>query len=107
MALREQRNAQIQAGIAVVVVIVAWQLEVKIVDWCLLALCMGLVLATEVMNTAVETVVDLITEEHHKLAGKAKDIAAGASLVAAMTAAVVGGMVLLPPLLNWALSLNS
>lgn len=58
-------------------------------EWVAVLLCFGLVLALEAVNTAIEYVVDLVSPDHHALAGKAKDMAAGAVLIAAMTTVVV------------------
>ena len=55
-------------------------------------------IALEQVNTAIEAVVDLVTEEHKELARLAKDTAAGAVLVAAITAAIVGGLIFFPKL---------
>ena len=60
----------------------------------------GLVLGFEVMNTAVEIVVDLVSPDFHEQAGLAKDVSAGAVLMAAITTALVNVWVLLPPLLR-------
>ena len=60
----------------------------------------GLVVAFEVMNTAVELVVDLISPDYSRLAGLAKDVSAAAVLVTAITTAIVNAWVLLPPLLQ-------
>lgn len=60
----------------------------------------GLVVAFEVMNTAVELVVDLISPDYSRLAGLAKDVSAAAVLVTAITTAIVNVWVLLPPLLQ-------
>jgi diacylglycerol kinase len=60
---------------------------------------MGFVFVAEMFNTVMETVVDLATEEYHPLARQAKDVAAGAVLIAAITAVAVGILILAPPLL--------
>ena len=59
-------------------------------------LCIGLVIAAELVNSAIERVVDLASPEQHPLAGQAKDLAAGAVLVCAMAAVIVGILVFLP-----------
>lgn len=69
-------------------------------DWALLALTIGAVWTAELMNTAVESIVDLVSPEFHPLAGRAKDVAAGAVLLASVAAVVVGLLVFGPPL--WA-----
>lgn len=80
------------------VLVAAGVLELSIGEWSLLILCIGLVLMAELLNTAIESLVDLVSPERHELARQAKDMAAGAVLTAALTASVVGGMVLLPRL---------
>ncbi len=56
----------------------------------------GLVISAEMINTAIETLTDLISPEHHDKAGRAKDIAAGAVLIAAISAAIIGIIIFLP-----------
>ena len=83
-----------------VVVCASW-LRVSRTDWLWLLLAIALVLAAELLNTAVERMVDLTAGEmQHPLAKAAKDTAAGAVLVMAVFAAAVGGAVLGPPLLT-------
>ena len=62
-------------------------------SWAIVLVCCGMVIAAELLNTAIETVVDLVSPEFHPLAGQAKDIAAAASWVLSLTAAVVGVIV--------------
>ena len=65
-----------------------------------MAVGMGLVLAAELLNTAIEAVVDLVSPEYHELAEKAKDIAAGAVLLSAILVTIIGAALLAPPLLS-------
>ena len=67
-------------------------------EWCLCFVLFGLIMGLELVNTAVESVVDLVTEEWRPLARRAKDCAAGAVLIAAIWAAVVGGIIFFPKL---------
>lgn len=62
----------------------------------LIAFCIGLVISLELINTAIERVVDLVTSEYHPLAKEAKDIAAGAVFVAAILSIVIGGIIFIP-----------
>ncbi|WP_210462560.1 MULTISPECIES: diacylglycerol kinase [Rufibacter] len=71
------------------------------VEWVIVIFCIGLVWMAELFNTALEVVVNLVSPERHPLAGKAKDIAAGAVLIASITAALAGLLVFLPYV--WAL----
>ena len=64
--------------------------------WALLVFCFGLVIGAEMNNTAIERTVDLAMPHRHPLAKAAKDIAAGAVLVAAATSAVVGMLIFIP-----------
>ena len=67
-------------------------------QWALIALAVGLVWTAEAINTAIEFTVDLASPQHHKLAGRAKDVAAASVLIAAATSVVVGALVFVPKL---------
>ncbi len=69
-------------------------------EWAVLLLVIGLVISLEILNTAVEAVVDLCSPEQSELARIAKDAAAGAVLVAAITAVAVGAFIFVPALWN-------
>ncbi len=94
--LRTQRNARFHAVAAGVVVLTGGLLGLSPVEWALVALCIALVGALEVVNTAIEYLTDLACPHHHPLAGKAKDAAAGAVFLGAWGAAVVGGIIFGP-----------
>ncbi len=98
--LRSQHNAWIHAAINVAAVVLALWLGASSLEWALLVLAMMAVWVAELVNTAVEAVVDLSIDEPSPLARRAKDVAAGAVLVAAVGAVLVGLLVLGPPL--WA-----
>lgn len=68
-------------------------------DWMLLVFAAGLVLAAEAINTAIEIDIDFVSPRYHPLARDTKDVAAGAVLIAAITAAIVGAFVFVPYLL--------
>ena len=70
------------------------------VEWCICLTLFGLVMALEMVNTAVEAVVDLVTKERRPLAKLAKDAAAGAVLIAAIMAAIAGMIIFIPKLLE-------
>lgn len=98
-AVRTQPTLRIHLVIAVVVgVLVVW-LALPVVEAAVVILVVIVVIGTELLNTAVEVVVDLlVADNHHPLAKMAKDIAAGAVLVTASAAAIVGILLLGPPL---------
>ena len=97
---RTQRNARIHAVIAVIVCIVAAWLRVTRVEWAILVLSIACVLILEGLNTALEAAVDLASPQIHPLAKIAKDVTAGMVLIAAIASAIVGLLILGPPL--WA-----
>ena len=67
------------------------------IEWAILLVAICLVVAGELVNTAVESVVDMVTQEYNELAKKAKDAASGAVLVCAIVAVIIGIIVLLQP----------
>lgn len=96
--LRTQRNAWIHSLIATVVFFLGLWLDLSLQDWAIIVLTAALVFSAEFINTAIESVVDLATQEHHPLAKAGKDVGAAAVLVAALAAILVGLLILGPPL---------
>ena len=96
--LRTQRNARIEFAVAAAVVGVSAWLRIPIVEWAILVLVMAAVTAAEVANTALEAVVNLLAPEYHPHAKIAKDASAGAVLVVSMASAIIGLLILGPPL---------
>ena len=74
--------------------------RITALEWCICLTLFGLILSLELVNTAVEAVVDLVTEEKKPLAKIAKDTAAGAVLIAAIMAAIAGCVIFIPKLLE-------
>jgi diacylglycerol kinase len=97
--LKSQRNAWIHAVATMLVVAVGLWLGVDRLSWALLLGAIGGVWLAEFLNTALEAVVDLASPEHHPLARVGKDVGAAAVLIAALTSAAIGLLVLGPPLL--------
>jgi diacylglycerol kinase len=97
--LRSQRNAWIHAVATLIVVAAGLWLSVDRLSWALLLGAIGLVWLAEFLNTALEAVVDLASPELHPLARVGKDVGAAAVLIAALTAAGIGLLVLGPLLL--------
>jgi diacylglycerol kinase len=96
--IRTQRNAWIHAVITTLVLLVALWLHLPLRDWALLFLAIALVWTAEFINTSLEAVVDLASPQQHPLAKVGKDVGAAAVLIAALTAILVGLLVLGPPL---------
>jgi diacylglycerol kinase len=97
-ALRTQRNLRIHLAVASAVIILGLWLGLSFTQWAVLALVSGLVLLSEMINTVVEKLVDFICPSYHPMAKIVKDVMAGGVLLAAITAVVVGLLVLGPPL---------
>jgi diacylglycerol kinase len=98
--IRTQRNSWIHLSATIIVVVMAIWLKLESLEWSALVLAIGLVWTAEFFNTAIETIVDLASPEHHRLAGIAKDLAAAAVLTATLTAIAIGLLILLPPLVG-------
>lgn len=96
ICIRKERNMKIHCVMAVLVVAAGVILGLSPVEWCICLGLFGLVMALELVNTAVEAVVDLVTGEYHPLAKIAKDTAAGAVLIAAIMAAAAGLIIFVP-----------
>lgn len=93
-------NFRIQLAAAAVVLIAAGLLRVQPGEWLALILVSMAVLLMEMLNTVIEAVVDLASPEYHPLARRAKDLAAGAVLMAAFAAVIVGVYVFVPRLVH-------
>jgi diacylglycerol kinase (ATP) len=98
--LRTQHNAWIHAVASVAILGVALWVGLGRTEWAILIFTIALVWVAEFVNTAVETLVDLLSPDIHPLAKAAKDIAAAAVLIAALAAVVVGLLVMGPQLLS-------
>lgn len=98
--LKTQQNAWIHSLVAAVVIALGLWLELSAGDWAILVLTIAVVFTAEFINTAIEAVVDLASPGQHPLAKVGKDVGAGAVLVAALAAIVVGLLILGPPLWN-------
>lgn len=97
-ALRTETHLRFHALATVAVIVLGAALPLTRMDWALLTLAIGAVWAAELLNTALERLTDLVSPAMHPLAGQAKDVAAAAVLLTAAAAAIVGLLVLGPPL---------
>lgn len=98
--IRTERNIKIHCAAAILDTIFGIWLQISKTEWMICFILFGLILALELVNTAVEATVDLFTEERKPLAKKAKDAAAGAVLIVAIFAAVIGILIFIPKLLD-------
>lgn len=97
----KERNMKIHCVFSMLVVLAGIVLKISVTEWCICLVLFGLVMALELVNTSVEAVVDLVTEERKPLAKIAKDTAAGAVLVAAIMAAIIGCIIFIPKALQF------
>ncbi|WP_205701601.1 diacylglycerol kinase family protein [Hymenobacter rigui] len=100
-ALRTEVHLWVHAAATVVVVGLGLYFGLARWEWAAVALAVGAVWCAELVNTALEAVVNLVSPDYHPLAGRAKDVAAGAVLVMALAALVVGLLIFGPRV--WAL----
>ena len=96
--LRTQHNAWIHSVVAAAVIVLGLWIGLLPRDWAIIVLTIAMVFTAEFINTAIEAVVDLASPVHHPLAKVGKDVGAGAVLVAALAAIIVGLLILGPPL---------
>jgi diacylglycerol kinase len=99
--VRSQANMRIHLLAAAAALFAAWFFNISPGEWMILILVIGMVLSAEVMNTAIEYLTDLISPAQHPLAGKAKDAAAAAVLLCALTAVIVGSIIFLPRIVRF------
>lgn len=96
LTLRSQHNAWIHALATVLVVTAGLVLGISRTEWCLVVLACAAVWTSEALNTAFEYLADATTTEFHPVIGQAKDVAAGAVLLTAIGASIVGVLVFAP-----------
>lgn len=95
-AVCSERNFRFHLFAMVVVIIAGFLTGISANEWTILLLAIAAVLSLEMTNSAIERVVDLVTDEFHPLAKRAKDLAAGAVLIAAIFSVIIGLIIFLP-----------
>ncbi|MCJ0741195.1 diacylglycerol kinase family protein [Pedobacter montanisoli] len=95
-ALQTQLNFKLQLIAALIVVLLGLFLKLSVLEWVAVLVCMGLVMALELINTSIELLVDKISPEYDPVAGKIKDVAAGAVLIAAIVSFIVALLIFVP-----------
>lgn len=104
-AVRRERNMRIHLAVALVVLVLSVFLNLSKLELAAIFISIAFVLAAELFNTAIESVVDLLTEDYHERAKTAKDLAAGGVLVTAVNALVVAYLIIADRLSNFSLDL--
>ena len=95
-SFKTERNMKIHILAMALVIMLGVYLKLSIIEWCFITLAITLVIGAELFNTAIETIVDMVSPEKNPKAKLAKDIAAAAVLAFAIGAAVVGLIVFIP-----------
>lgn len=98
--LLNDRNGNIHILISLLVVIAGWFLGISTGEWCIVLLCIALVISLEMANHALEKLSDAVHEAHHPLIKIAKDVAAGAVLWSAMISVLIGLLIFLPKIIS-------
>lgn len=95
-----QHNGWIHLAAALVAIALGCWLHIDRTEWAIIAICIGVVFAAEIFNTAIEYLVDKVSPGHDQKAGLIKDLAAAAVLIVALTALVVGLLIFWPHLVE-------
>ena len=98
--IQKERNIKIHLVFMFLVIICGFLFQLSITEWLVCILLFGLVISLELVNTAIEAIVDLCTQEYHPLAKIAKDTAAGAVLISAIASVVIGLIIFVPKILS-------
>lgn len=99
VAASTQPNFRVHMLATIIVILAGYYYQISTTEWLLLTLTIGSVLVAELFNTAIESVVDLLTQQHNHFAKNAKDVAAAAVLMSAFISIIVGIVIFLPKIL--------
>ncbi|MCC8170443.1 MAG: diacylglycerol kinase family protein [Parabacteroides sp.] len=100
LLVRHEHNARIHSVAAAAAVTAGFVLRITPVEWTVIVLVIGAVLAAEAFNSALEALCDFVSPGYHESIKKAKDLAAGAVLLVAIAAAIIGAVIFLPRILT-------
>jgi diacylglycerol kinase len=98
--LKNEHNSRIHLLAAILAIITGTIVKLNHYEWSLLIIVIGIVFLTELLNSSLESLADLIDPEWNELIMKAKDYSAAAVLISAIVAIVVGGLIFIPKLIN-------
>lgn len=98
-SLKTERNIKIHFSMMVLVIVAGILLDISTYEWMICIILFGMVIGGELVNTAIEEVTDLVTTEINPKAKLAKDIAAGAVLIMAITSAIIGLIIFIPKII--------
>lgn len=96
LLLRHEPSIQVQFVISILVTVAGFYFDITATEWMFQILAIGLVMATEGVNTAIENIADFVHADYHVKIGRIKDVAAGAVFFAAVVAVIIGLIIYLP-----------
>ena len=99
-AYKNEQSVYIHLVCTVILLLLSFLLEISLTQWLIIIAIIGLTLVVELLNTAIESTVDLVTEEFHPLAKVAKDTASAAEFVLSVTSAIIALMIFVPKLID-------
>ncbi len=100
MVWHEERSFQVQVIGAIAVTVLMFLFQLKPWEYIIISILMALVLVLEIMNTVAERFVDMVKPRMHSYVGAIKDMMAGAVLIMSITAAIVGGIIFFPHIIQ-------
>ncbi len=98
--LKSARNLKVDLVVSILIIVFGFIFEISSIEWLIVIMCFGLVMSLELVNTAIEEVVNLASPDIHPLAKISKDVAAGAVLLSAIASAVIGLIIFLPKFID-------
>ena len=99
-AYKNEQSVYIHLVCTVILLLLSFLLEISLTQWLIIIAIIGLTLVVELLNTAIESTVDLVTEEFHPLAKVAKDTASAAEFVLTLTSALIALMIFIPKIME-------
>ncbi|NNC95526.1 MAG: diacylglycerol kinase family protein [Chitinophagales bacterium] len=99
-ALRSESNMRFHLFAAIVVIVASTYFQISRVEWMFIILCIASVVSVELLNTAIEKLSDKISTEFHPVIKTVKDVSAGAVLISALMATIIGLLIFIPHLLS-------
>lgn len=95
-AYMNEKSLWIHAILSILAIILGIVLKIKLSQWSMILISLGVILSLELLNTAIEAIVDMVTLEYHELAKVAKDCGSAATFVASIIGAIIAGVIYIP-----------
>lgn len=96
---KTEQSVWIYIPVSLLVILMGFYFKINTVEWLVILLVLGVILSLELINTALESVVDLVTDKYHPLAKKAKDTVSAAVLVFAVASVIIGFIIFIPKII--------